>query len=320
MRHDRTQHKERIESHVNRHRDKRKTLTNHDEFECFKKFYSNTICELSRIIYTTKKRCISTVKNERYNIKWRMNKNEITIQLKICDTTKQTIFDIVDLINFNVVLKISWLRKTNLQIDWVKNTLILKNQQIIKKISHFKTNENETHYQKMWKMTSRQIRRIARSNSNLFKNASIRLFQSNINITGKKFEEIKQFSKKYVKYKKLSQNNVEAGLLNYQSWDHEIRLQNERESTFDSIYKLAKNEFKILKNYIEKNFKKKFIRLSKLSTEYSILFTLKKNEKLRLCVDYRQLNNITIKNRYALSFISEFQNKIVEIKIFTKII
>ena len=34
-------------------------------------------------------------------------KNEITIQLKICDVTKQTTFDIVDLISYDVILKIS---------------------------------------------------------------------------------------------------------------------------------------------------------------------------------------------------------------------
>ena len=31
----------------------------------------------------------------------------------------------------------------------MKNALILKNQQIIRKISHFKKNENETHHQKV---------------------------------------------------------------------------------------------------------------------------------------------------------------------------
>ena len=68
------------------------------------------------------------------------------------------------------------------------------------------------------------------------------------------------------------------------------------------IYKLSENELKVLKNFIEKNLKKEFIRSSKSSAEYSILFTLKKNEKLRLCVDYKQLNNITVKNQYALFF------------------
>jgi hypothetical protein len=38
-----------------------------------------------------------------------------------------------------------------------------------------------------------------------------------------------------------------------------------------------------------------------------------------MCVDYRQLNTITVKNRYTLSLIYKMQNKIKEFKIFTKI-
>ena len=65
--------------------------------------------------------------------------------------------------------------------------------------------------------------------------------------------------------------------------------------------------------------KKKFIKKFKLSTKYSIFFVFKKNEKFRLCVDYRKLNAITIKNRYLLFNIEKLQNKLFKTKIFTKI-
>ena len=51
--------------------------------------------------------------------------------------------------------------------------------------------------------------------------------------------------------------------------------------------------------------KKKFIKKSQLSIEYSIFFAFKKNELFRLYVDYRKLNNIIIKNRYSLFNINE---------------
>ena len=50
-----------------------------------------------------------------------------------------------------------------------------------------------------------------------------------------------------------------------------------------------------------------------------ILFVLKKNEIFRLCVNYRKLNNITIKNRYSLFNINEFQNRLFEVKYFIKL-
>jgi hypothetical protein len=45
----------------------------------------------------------------------------------------------------------------------------------------------------------------------------------------------------------------------------------------------------------------------------------KLNGKLRMCIDYRQFNAITVKNRYTLSLIHEMQDKIKGFKIFTKI-
>ena len=43
----------------------------------------------------------------------------------------------------------------------------------------------------------------------------------------------------------------------------------------------------------------------------------KKNGKLRLCVDYRQLNEITIKNRYPLPLISELRDRLQGAQWFT---
>ena len=45
------------------------------------------------------------------------------------------------------------------------------------------------------------------------------------------------------------------------------------------------------------------------SAEYLILFILKSDKLLRLCVNYYALNNIMIKNSYSLSLISELQNQ-----------
>ena len=67
------------------------------------------------------------------------------------------------------------------------------------------------------------------------------------------------------------------------------------------------------------NLKKKFIKKFESSTKYSIFFTFKKNDKFRLCVDYQKLNDITIKNKYSLFNISEFQSKLQKTKYFIKI-
>ena len=91
-----------------------------------------------------------------------------------------------------------------------------------------------------------------------------------------------------------------------------------KNSTKRSIYSLTQEKLKALNKYIDENLTKEFIKESQLSTDYSILFVSKKDEKQRLCVDYKKLNNITIKNSYSLLLIEEIQNKIVDVKIFIK--
>ena len=59
----------------------------------------------------------------------------------------------------------------------------------------------------------------------------------------------------------------------------------------------------MLKKYLDDNLIKEFIRLSKFSVVSFVLFARKLDDDLRLCVDYRALNVIIIKNRYSLSLI-----------------
>jgi hypothetical protein len=84
------------------------------------------------------------------------------------------------------------------------------------------------------------------------------------------------------------------------------------------IYSLSEKEFNALREYIKKNFAKGCIRFSTLSARYPILFVFKKNRKLRMCVDYRRLNEITVKNRYTLPLIHEMQDRIRKVRIFSK--
>ena len=76
---------------------------------------------------------------------------------------------------------------------------------------------------------------------------------------------------------------------------------------------------KVLRQYLDENLKKGFIRESKSPARYPILFAPKKDGTLRLCVDYRRLNDITIKNRYPLPNIAELQDRLCNAKIFTKL-
>ena len=96
----------------------------------------------------------------------------------------------------------------------------------------------------------------------------------------------------------------------HKSWNHEIKLKSKKQFTFEFIYVLFEIKFSVFKKYLNTNLKKKFIKKFESSIKYSIFFTLKKNDKFRLYVNYRKLNDITIKNKYSLFNINEFQNRL----------
>ncbi len=101
--------------------------------------------------------------------------------------------------------------------------------------------------------------------------------------------------------------------------DYVIEILSNRDFLFDFIYNLSTTKLKILKNYIDEYMKKNFIIKLMSSAKILILFVKKTNDKLRLCVNYKELNEIIIKNRYSLFFINENLNRLFEAKIFIKL-
>ena len=104
-----------------------------------------------------------------------------------------------------------------------------------------------------------------------------------------------------------------------QGTDHAIELRPGTEPPFMRTYNLSPAELKALDKYINEALASGWIRESKSSAGAPILFVPKKNGELRLCVDYRGLNAITIKNRYPLPLISELLDRLNGSTVFSKI-
>jgi len=85
------------------------------------------------------------------------------------------------------------------------------------------------------------------------------------------------------------------------------------------MYKLTKVEKQALKEFVQENLRLKRIRPSQSSAGYPVLFISKKSGQLRLCINYRQLNSITKKDRYLLPLINKIQDRIGNAQIFIKI-
>src|ERR1051325_3425399 len=84
-------------------------------------------------------------------------------------------------------------------------------------------------------------------------------------------------------------------------------------------YRMSASELVELKKQLEELLKKKFIRPSVSPWGAPVLLVKKKEGSMRLCVDYRQLNKVTIKNRYPLPRIDDLMDQLVGACVFSKI-
>jgi hypothetical protein len=84
-------------------------------------------------------------------------------------------------------------------------------------------------------------------------------------------------------------------------------------------YRMPPAELAELKKQLQELLDKGFIRPSTSPWGCPALFVKKKDESLRLCVDYRPLNAVTIKNKYPLPCIDVLFDQLVGAKVFSKI-
>ena len=100
---------------------------------------------------------------------------------------------------------------------------------------------------------------------------------------------------------------------------HAIELQEGHQPPYGPIYSLGPVELETLKTYIKTNLANGFIWPLKSPAGAPILFVGKPDGSLCLCVDYRGLNNLTIKNRYPLPLIGESLDRLGRAKRFTQL-
>ena len=92
--------------------------------------------------------------------------------------------------------------------------------------------------------------------------------------------------------------------------DHRIELVPGSTPPSRPTFRLSATELVELKKQLEELTKAGFIQPSKSPFGAPILFVKKKDGTMRMCVDYRALNNITIKNSYPLPRVDELFDRL----------
>ncbi len=173
--------------------------------------------------------------------------DQVHIEVIILEDSQELTFDVLNLIKYDIILEMPWLRKKNPRINWISKELY---------------------------------------------------------VTIDAYEILKQ---------------PEMSLSEHKSWDHKIPLLNDKQPKWMPLYSMSKDQLKKVRTYLDENLKREFIRPSKSLTGYLILFVSKKNDTKWLCVDYRQLNEITRWDSYSLPLIRELQDRLGRAKWFTSL-
>jgi hypothetical protein len=242
--------------------------------------------------------------------------------------TERTNIGILDLGIVDMIVGYDWLKKHNPKIDWSQNQV----QQRAQTETPKKLPQSRQPRIKRIQCTPKQGRismisaqKIARIYEQRPTDVGVLWVRQITQDKGKKPrkeepEESKtpRLPPEYQEFEHLTKETKDGDLAEHQEWDHEIHLEEGAKLRPGPIYQLTYEQSEELKKYIQKNVKRGYIRPSESSMASPILFVPKKNGKLRLCVDYRQLNNVTKKNSYPLPLITELMDRLQGVKWITK--
>ena len=121
------------------------------------------------------------------------------------------------------------------------------------------------------------------------------------------------------KYRHVFPDELPAGLPPSREVDHRIELVPGAVPPSRPTFRLSDFELGELKKQLEELVKAGFIQPSKSPFGAPILFVKKKDGTMRMCIDYRALNNVTIKNSYPLPRVDELFDRLKGARYFSKI-
>ena len=131
--------------------------------------------------------------------------------------------------------------------------------------------------------------------------------------------QLETLPKSYWQFKELFEEKKAKILAPRRTFDHAINLKEGAEPLWGAIYPMSAHQ----SNELERSLKK-ILAAGKMADSESpygapILFVPKPDGSLRLCVDYRNLNQLRILNKYLLLRMDELRDRVAGAKVFTRL-
>jgi len=117
--------------------------------------------------------------------------------------------------------------------------------------------------------------------------------------------ELETLPLEYAQFKHLFRPEASEKMPPKRTFDHAIDLKEGSEPPWELIYPMSQYQLNTLKTYLDEMLEQGKITHSQSPAGAPILFVPKPDGRLRLCVDYRQLNRLTILDKYPLPLMSE---------------
>jgi hypothetical protein len=217
---------------------------------------------------------------------------EIPGVLQIGNRKENITLDVTRIPKYDVVLGMAWLEQNNPRVDWKKQELTFPSSS-----TEGKTDDRSP------------------SKVPVVKAIWVRP-QGRTVLAGSSIEELPPEYKNFEDV--FKEREGLAALPEHKPWDHEIPIQEGKTPHHQGwVGRLSQKEEEFLKDYVQKLEAKGFIRKSASPISHAVIFANKKDGGLRPCIDFRQLNDITIKNRYPLPRIDDTQDRLLGAKFFT---
>ena len=108
-------------------------------------------------------------------------------------------------------------------------------------------------------------------------------------------------------------------LLPHKPYDHKIKFIKSKQPGYGFLYSMSQGELQVLKKFFDENLAKGFIKANSFPAAVFVLFVRKSGRGLRLYLNYKTLNAITVKNKYSLPLIKKTLDRLAKTKYFTKL-
>jgi hypothetical protein len=220
--------------------------------------------------------------------------------------SEKTQFDITDAPGCDVVLGLPWLTESDPKINWSSETIQFGDSQptLMRRVHD----------------VSHEIDVRAMSAQELYD--AVTQDPEQVQTMYCKKTETKQvltldIPPEYSDFRHLFEKEAdEDALPPHQPWDHEIKIKEGMELKKEPLRPMSAEKAEYVRKYVDEGLRKRHIRESESPAGYP-LHIVPKGDEWRVCVDYRGLNDATVKNSYPLPLIHELQDRLQGAQWFT---